>query len=194
MAFRDEGRVLSRPVRLRWAGWESDTFSLQRAGWDISAEQDIMRHQMMLALRAPNGAAYGISQRVNMEYMREPEFSLSAIDLGVQMQLGRDVMVHHHSTALPSFGAIDALPHMTTQQRVRLEDFAHFAPSPLVRNNPIVVPEESVSELMERILQLQQPDRTARIKAALRDPTGYDMSSLPQTTFQAQILSFNRAA
>jgi hypothetical protein len=47
-----------------------------------------------------------------------------------------------------------------------------------------------VSELMERILELQQPDRTERIRQQLRNPEGFDMRSLPSQKFHAQILSF----
>ncbi len=77
---------------------------------------------------------------------------------------------------------------------MRLEDQVHFAASPLVHNNPVMVPEESVAELMERILKLQQPDRTERYRQMIRSPQGYDATSLPQTEFHAQILSFGRAA
>jgi hypothetical protein len=51
----------------------------------------------------------------------------------------------------------------------------------------VIIPEESVPKLMERILELQQPARTDRIKEQMRSPEGYDRQ--PQQKFQAQIIS-----
>jgi hypothetical protein len=44
-----------------------------------------------------------------------------------------------------------------------------------------------LAELTERILKLQQPDRTARLVQAIRNPEGY--TSIPRTNFHAQIMS-----
>jgi hypothetical protein len=184
-------RLLSRPVRLHWAGWETDTFRLQQAGWQLAAEQDMMRYQMHLALRSPNGDAYGMTSGLPMEHVHEWRDGFGPIDLGARLNLGREVRVH--TTHLPRFDAIDAVPRMVEGSVTRLEDLCHFA-APLVRTQPIVVPEESVSDLMARILELQQPDRTARIQAALRNPEGFDPRALPEQQFHAQIISFKNAA
>ncbi|SFZ81608.1 hypothetical protein SAMN02983003_0591 [Devosia enhydra] len=194
----DERRILSRPVELHWAGWKSDTMTLQQNGWDISAQQDIRTMQMGIALRAPHGVAYGMSAMMSWEFMEDQHRFGMLHRLPAQMRFGKDVMVHHQGPVEAlwnqPWGAVDAIPQMVETRRTRLEDFAHFAPAPLVRNNPIVIPEESVSDLMDRILKLQQPDRTARIQAALRNPEGYDTRSLPEQRFHAQIISFGKAA
>lgn len=181
-----EHRLMSRPLRLHWAGWTADTYSLQRAGWSISAEQHIQSMTMQLALRHPDKGGYGVSSRVPFDYMYERD-SFAPMDLGADIRFGRSI--DFHVTDLPSFRAVDALPQMMERRRVSLEDFAHFH-TPLVRTNEIVVPEESVEELMERILKMQQPDRTARIRESLRNPEGYRMDALPKQKFHAQILSF----
>lgn len=180
--------LLSRPLRLHWAGWTADTYSLQRAGWSISAEQNIQCMTMQLALRHPHEASYGISSRVPWEYMNDRRDSFAPLDLGADIRFGREV-VFHQMGGLPDFRAVDALPQMVEHKRTRLEDFAHFH-SPLVRTQEIVVPEESVEDLMARILKMQQPDRTARIRESLRNPEGYRMETLPKQKFHAQILSF----
>lgn len=186
-------RFLSRPVELHWAGWRSTTFDLQQAGWSISAEQDIARMQMQLAFRSPHGDAYGVSSRMNWEYMAERDFSMRSIPMHADLRFGRDVNIYHTGLPSSSFAAIDAMPRMVEERRTRLEDYAHFAPAQ-IKTNPIVIPQESVPELMERILQLQQPDRTARIQAALRNPEGFDARALPKTMHHAQIISFAQAA
>lgn len=182
----------SRPVRLHWAGWETDTYRLQREGWQLSAHQDMARYGMQIALRSPHGDAHAVTQFLPMERLHDmPQFG--AVDLGARVIMARDVNMHVNE--LPRFDAIDAMPQMVPRSSLhKLSDWAHFAPSPLVRNNPIIVPEESVADLMERILKLQQPDRTARIQAALRNPEGYDVRALPEQKFHAQIISFNQRA
>lgn len=177
---------MSRPLRLHWAGWTADTYSLQRAGWSLSAHQDVASMTMQLAFRAPGEGGYGVSSRVPWEYMRERD-NFAPMDLGADIRFGRSV--DFHVTELPNFRAIDALPQMMERRRTSLEDFAHFH-SPLVRTQEIVIPEESVEELMSRILKLQQPDRTERIRESLRNPEGYRLDSLPKQKFHAQILSF----
>ncbi|MDR3474518.1 MAG: hypothetical protein P4M09_22945 [Devosia sp.] len=174
-------------------GWTTDTLRLQQAGWSISAEQDVSRMEMMLAMRHPHAASYGISSRVDWRYMEDMDrFSgFAPMRLGADIRFGRNIEVMHHGPVAPySFQAVDAQPELMTTRRTHIEDFAHFAPSPLARTNPIVVPEENVQELMDRILKLQQPDRTDRIRAALRNPEGYMIDSLPKQTFHAQIISF----
>jgi hypothetical protein len=84
------------------------------------------------------------------------------------------------------FKDIDAQPTISHSKITKLEDLAHFA-APLVRCNEIIIPEESVSTLMERILTLQQPARTERLKEQLRSPEG--LAAVPQQKFHAQILS-----
>ncbi len=55
MAFDTGPRILSRPLRVHWAGWETDTYRLQRSGWKISAMQDVRGNRLQMAFRH-NGA------------------------------------------------------------------------------------------------------------------------------------------
>lgn len=180
-----ERRILSQPVELHWNGWRSTTHELQSAGWSISAEQNIERMTMQMAFRSPMGDAYGVSSQVPWEYMQDRQFGFGTIPLHADMRFGREVTFHTVG-GFPAFDAIDAQPRMTSERRARLEDFAHFA-APLVRTRQLVVPEESVSDLMERILKLQQPDRTERLRESVREGSRIEM---PKHKFHAQIMSF----
>lgn len=109
--------------------------------------------------------------------------------------LGRRVEIHMHGVIdWTSFKPIDAHPQFVERTVASLEDLVHFAPA-LVRTQEIIVPEETVPDLMERILKMQDPARQARLKAELREARyGQDIRYAPQQKFHAQILSIVRAA
>ena len=122
-----EHRLMSRPLRLHWAGWTADTYSLQRAGWSITAEQDIARMTMQLGLRHPNEGGYGVSSRVPFDYMYERD-SFAPLDLGADIRFGRSI--DFHVTELPNFRAVDAMPQMMSGSvsalRTSLTSTAHW--------------------------------------------------------------------
>jgi hypothetical protein len=102
--------------------------------------------------------------------------------------MGREVFIQEHGSIEWNFAAIDAKPCFTDRKITKLEDLAHFA-APLVRSRQIIIPEENVEELLEKILKLQQPARTDRIREEMRHPEGRLITSEPQQKFQAQIIS-----
>jgi hypothetical protein len=199
MAFETRPRILSRPLRLHWAGWETDTFALQKAGWSLSAYQDIRGQRLQLAFRCGQrgGKMEAITEVIpfNYERMMDPYGDyggdgrlLDGIVLRVQQAIGPEVMIYQTGRLdAPGWGPIDAEPRYTGATITRLEDFAHFA-SPLIRTNEIIVPEQSVPELLEMILKRQQPARTERIKEELRG------ENRPEQRFHAQIISLKDAA
>jgi hypothetical protein len=185
-AISGDARLLSRPLRVEWAGWETNTYRLQQAGWKLSAEQDVYQNRMRLAMNHERMNLYAMSRMTEFDYeyaARDRGFELPMI---VMQAMGREVFIQEHGRIDWGFNAIDAKPCFTENKITRIEDLAHFA-APLVRCNEVIIPEESVPRLMERILELQQPARTDRIKEQMRSPEGYDRQ--PQQKFQAQIIS-----
>lgn len=192
--------LLSLPLKLNWAGWETNTHRLQANGWSLSAEQFMDDWcgggpSMRIAMRHEGAQIYGMSGRVPFE----PAYSLDAMRHGdyvrnmmlpVQFMASR-VVINHMEAGPAAFSPIDAMPQFRPDTFVRksLNDFAHFA-TPLVRTQEIILPEEDVSELLERILKMQQPAKTEYFKQQLAaDREGMDMRYIPQQKFHAQILS-----
>lgn len=185
-----EPRILSRPLRVHWAGWETTTFQLQKRGWKLSAYQDIQGSRLQMAFRHDGLQIEGITAELPYRYesaldMREREY-VDSIVLQVQRMLGEQVLVHA-TGELPMWLPVDAEPRYTESKIMRLEDLAHFS-GPLIRTNEIIVPEESVPELLERILKMQQPGRIERIREELRG------EHRPQQKFHAQIISLEDVA
>lgn len=192
MAFGLDGpRILSRPLRVHWAGWETTTFELQKRGWKLSACQDVHRGRMQIAMRHAGARIEGITEPLGYDYEEamDPRRRgyVEGRVLRVQM-IGEAVSMHISGELPAAWGPIDAEPRYAPEFKVtRLEDLAHFA-GPLIRTNEIIVPEESVPELLERILKLQQPARTERIRDELRG------EHRPEQKFHAQIISLRDVA
>lgn len=173
---------------MHWAGWETTTYNLQQAGWQISAEQNVFSNSIRLAMKHDGANMRAISDTVDFPYYEAVERFYEVLPrILIHMRLmGRDVWVHEHGRVDWSFQPIDATPTMTENRISRIEDLAHFA-APLVRTKEIIIPNESVPELLDRILKLQQPARTERIKEEMRSPEGLVVA--PKQNFHAQIIS-----
>lgn len=187
----DGPRILSRPLRVHWAGWETTTFQLQKCGWKLSAYQDIRGSRIQMAFQHSGLCIEGITAELPYQYeraldMRERAY-VDGMVLNVQRMLGETVMIHQAEDVSMHWSPIDAEPRYTEMRISRLEDLAHFA-GPLIRTNEIIIPEESVPELLDRILKLQQPARTDRIKEELRG------EHRPEQKFHAQIISLRDVA
>lgn len=183
-------RLLSRQMRVQWAGWESDTFRLQQAGWSLSADQDIVCNQMRLAMRHEGAQMRAISAAIDYDYYHHAidgrQFNSMCVPFHT---MGRDVMIHEHGRVDWNFKPIDAMPQFTERRISRLDDVVHFAPS-LARTNEIILPEDSVPKLLERIRELQEPARVERLKRELNaDREGMLLDAQPRQKFHAQIVS-----
>lgn len=171
-----------------WAGWETTTTKLQQAGWKLSAEQDFYGNRMRIAMSHEGMRLLAVTPAFDFRYMDaiSDYRYLHDVQAQVVQAMGREVFIHEHGSVDWSFKDIDAQPTFTSNKITKLEDLAHFA-APLVRTREIIIPEENVEDMLERILKLQQPARTERLKEQLRSPEG--LAAVPQQKFHAQILS-----
>jgi len=184
-------RILSRPLRLHWAGWETNTYALQQAGWQLSVEQDFWQNRMRIAMKHQGMNLMAMTPSFDFEYESaalDQQRYIESFPIQVAAAMGRDVVIHEAGRIDWMFKEIDATPTFTTNRISKLEDLAHFA-VPLVRTNEIIIPDESVPELLERILKLQDPAKTDRIREEMRHPEGLLIDAVPKQKFHAQIIS-----
>jgi hypothetical protein len=180
--------MLSRPVELHWAGWRSDTFTLQQHGWQLSAEQDMMRMQMSIAMRNERAGMSGVTAAVDFDYLHNAngpgQYFMPKLPVHL---MGRKIeVIHTMGDHWSNFNPIDAQPQFMQRERRSLEDCAHFAPAH-TRTQQLIVPEDSVEYLMARILKMQQGPRIERIREEIRE--GERVSFQPRQKFHAQIIS-----
>ena len=185
-------RVLGEPVKLRWLGWESDTLTLARHGWDISAQQDVERDIMRIAVRHPQTNVGGLSTMTRWEYARYYGNGVSrypALPVILMEQFGSLRNTYFNIAEpiplLSGFSPIDPYPSYIAHEPKRLEDLVHFATHEQKR---IILPEDSVDDLIARILEAQDPVRQEHF---LREAQGHRDSPTPR--LEAQILSFKAA-
>lgn len=147
-------------MRLRWHGWESDTLTLQRAGWQISANEDPSSMCIVLAIRHPDTNIGGLSRIEAMKHCtRRPDEYGLASDLYMKV-VGHDMRIRGQYGQSGAWRAVDAEPQVITEPVRSLQDLCHFAPAVSQRAS-IMVAEEDVSYLLARILEKQQPAKEA---------------------------------
>lgn len=178
-------RFLSRPVDLHWVGWRSDTFTLQQQGWSISASQDVASNTMRIALNNRHVRMQGISEEIGWPYRHAivdcPPDRSPIVPIRL---MGGQIKIHVMGMPHIGFSPVDAYPQMTNEKITSLDDLAHFAPA-LTRTRQLIVPEENVDDLMQRILDMQHGSRIERIREDVRNGDYTDRQN-----FHAQIISF----
>jgi hypothetical protein len=192
-------RMLSRPARVYWAGFESDTLRLQQAGWELAAEEDIPYDRIRLLMRHQNMKLYALSAYTDYCFQREAytrgdvPLIFNVVCAAPRMEVHR--MAEVGVSSFEAFRQVDAMPQMVSGEIKSIEDFRIFA-TPLVRTEEIIVEPQSVSAMLERIRELQAPEQKAlrekqRLAAAREGLIVGD--SRPQQRFHAQIISIEDA-
>ena len=189
--------MLSRPLQVEWAGWRTDTYKLQGAGWSLSAHQDYAENRMRLAMEHKALQMRAISHHIDFRFMdafhegyRHEEYLRSIV---IPMHVvGREITIHESgSIDWNAFQPIDATPQFVQHRINRIQDVVHFAPAQ-VRTKELIVPQENVEELMTRILDLQNPARLDRIREEVKSQgttIGGVEQALGKQKFEAQIIS-----
>ena len=151
-------RISSPITKVLWAGWESDTLRLQQAGWQLSAEQDIMTAQVRFTFKNPNCRIYGLSNLVSyadyFDSYKDGQFYRQIPPLIIQYMASR--MEINIFDNLAKFRSVDTLPNIVEEiQKKDIEDFNIFRPIGNIKE--LIVTPQSVPELLDLIIQKQDP-------------------------------------
>lgn len=173
--FNPHNFFTQRPVDVEWAGWRSDTFSLQRAGWQLSARQDLHLRELSVALHHPEMGISGMSALRNFQFM-DPRAIYGMV---LPFRLGGDYrIIEHRQEPMHEYYPIDATPMFRQSQPQRLEDFKIFRELPKEASKEIYLEEASLSEVLDIALSKQE-SRQAEIRARmLRDEKLKQMSDV----------------
>ncbi len=156
-------RILSRPIGVVWAGWESNTHRLQQGGWELAVEYDIHTDNYRLMIHSHHGALYGLSRATYLD-KRLAEAWNEDMPKAFHMQgLARSLeVIREESMPAPyhSFQQIDATPQMVTRKIDRIEDFNIFK-TITTRAEEIIIEKAdmSVIEHLQAIKDLQSFDQ-----------------------------------
>jgi hypothetical protein len=172
----------SEPIKVHWAGFESNTHTMQQAGWKISAYEDVASMQMRLAFSRDGGRfnsgqpnqLRGISSYIPYDYRRRMDalhgncrYELNHHEVVAEIQaVGSRVHLHEHNlkaSIAEKFHPVDCTPQMWQGKISSLDDYAHFAPATHeLTPADILVTEPDVEELLAKILSMQEPAKKAR--------------------------------
>jgi hypothetical protein len=144
---------------VHFAGWESDTLTLQRAGWQFSANQDVKRSELQFVLKHEVLKIYGLSQKISRfeyaHYFRDNlhGFTLPVIEV---KSISCDLKVIAMAN-IASFVPINAQPifnHIFNPRNI--DDFKIFA-SIRKPEHQIIIDPNDTQKLLNRVLELQSP-------------------------------------
>ena len=195
MSYRDYGYpdkyLASQPWKLHFAGWETDTYRLQQNGWQLSAVQDPCYDAMQIAFQHPEYRIRGISNKIShydaRSYMGFGGMRDGPRFLEAAVHLASDFISHTAFVApMDRFKPIDAEPQLMDMRQMMSQNMV-FAPN-LARTQEIVVPEHSVDDLLNMMLDKQASNRAELIRKRVREQ-GQQVEFKPRTHVHAQIVS-----
>lgn len=168
--------IHSFPIRVFWHGWVSDTLTLKQGGWHVFGHQEHSPYQQALdftlGLRDPEATIliYGKFSVTVRDIMQGASVKSRLYHGGVEMQLMRATdRCFTHSVTSAEWSSMDAMLPIDGFLNVpdRLErpiselNLFKFTDQP----KEIYIPQGSVDECLNRILQLQYPAQRELVKA-----------------------------
>ncbi len=158
--FSNFPRLMNQPIKVLWAGFETDTLRLQRAGWQLAAEENVERYSIRIAMKHPELKLYGITCEFRRDSLEDDLYRQNTNMILNMQYIGHDIkeMSMTNRYGFEDFQPINAEPvyGMYDSPTSRsIDDFKLF--KPLDKEKEIIVPSESVAELLDRIHKLQEP-------------------------------------
>jgi len=189
----------SPPIPVRLEGFEATTTQLQRSGWRLACDEDVIYGDFRIAIEHDGLGVVALSDRIrrgsllramNLERDRSACEPIRMVRITQSQNLVYTGLGGKYlAPGASSWHAIDAQPRFI-EQVVRPEDLFMFAPID-TKAQEIIADPETVADLMEKIIKLQKPDMDRiREQNRLREAR----ESLTGVVTHAKIISFKEAA
>lgn len=176
----------SEAMEVHFAGFRSDTVTLQRTGWRLAVEEDIIRNTLRLMMHHDQAGLYLVADEVRYDYMSRGRLGIrEERPVFLVRKVARALQSISSNFDFAKFSPVDAEPCVANVQYKRIEDFALFG-APLVRTEEIIIEPQSVAECLDLIRKMQAPELAeVRRRNLARDRD----QPMAQQQFHAQILS-----
>ncbi|MDJ0952535.1 MAG: hypothetical protein QNJ81_02530 [Acidimicrobiia bacterium] len=173
----EEQRLLSRPIRVFWMGWETDTLKLQNAGWKIAVKQDIYRDYYTFLFRHDRMELTALSSALQIHQVitdmnQGGQYASQLPPLVIEkvapnLEIVRHIDYDDHNF-FDDFNQIDAKPRISKQHISRLQDSCVFALATGQAEEVVVDRADmTVVEHLQAIKQLQS-DEQKRLREKAR--------------------------
>ena len=174
----------SEPMEVHFAGFQSTTTAMQRAGWRLAANEDFQRGSIQLMARHEAAGLYLVANEVGYRYgMRSRLGAKEDLPIFVVSRVARSLESVRLDLDFSVFKPVDATPVVHKTRYQRIEDFALFG-APLVQTEEIIIEPQSVQECLDIIRKLQAPEL-----AEIRKRNATRERALEATKFHAQIMT-----
>ena len=190
--YGDLKEFIKNPIcKVVWAGWVSDTLTLEKAGWQFAMEQDVMRDAIHLIMKHEAYRMYGVSHSIEHNFFRMHDMAAYRGDVifHIKYMASRVEVIHHAD--MGNYRAVSMKPMISTLDvsRKSIEDFNLF--TPLTDTREILIEPKDVNECLERILKLQSPKQQELRQAKRRkmESEGCMYPLDPALNLHAQVLS-----
>lgn len=180
-------RILSRPLGVEWAGWTTDTLTLQECGWKlaVSVDSSVMKYRLMMTHQKMN--LYAITDVLTIERLPGDYDGRRHAPVFHVIHVAPDIQVIQ--TMLPTLGAfeeIDARPQFVESKITSLRDLNVFA-TRKAEQVLIDKADMTVIEHLEAIKALQSPEQKR-----LREIASRERSTQPRLQLVANLVSYAR--
>jgi hypothetical protein len=195
----DEHRIISRPLGIEWAGWRSDTLTLQRCGWRLAVNFEPYNYTYQLLMKNETLRLCGVSSAMTIESrtMRW-DSDLSHLPIFRVVQVAPDIHVRTFTDVdlmpVANFEEIDATPQFVSSRIESLYDLNVFATK---RAEQVLVDKAdmTVIEHLEAIKRLQSPKQQEIRQRLLREEREQrPQVRTPQLHLVAQLVHYAEAA
>jgi len=189
--FDDNTFLQSPPCKVEWDGWTSDTWYLQRAGWEFSVEKDFYRNAIRILMRHAHHGLCAISQFADFQGF---EYLVKECRSPFHFQIvGMSQRIIEVRTEAPQFHAIDATPTMTPMSQFNMHELNVFRPAPMREAEEVLVDKAdmSVIEHLEAIKDLQsEKQKELRAKARRGIKPGEIIETIPTGNVVVQMVNY----
>lgn len=205
---------MNRPVPIEWDGFISDTVQLIKRGWEVQVDQDPYYYEARIAIHNKHSGitGFGIIDQGHYDIMLHMDLyhrqgknheanRLRGVGKGIRIHaFSSDTRIREITMPNPYLRSGKSLTDPEGFETIGLpeprlvRDIGDriFSPSKYAENeNQIIVPEESVGDLLSRALEMQKQGQ-AEIRERNRKREKREIE-IPSPQLQAQILSFKRA-
>lgn len=186
-------KLSSPPLKVIWQGFESDTYTLSKNGWDLSISEErnhmSFNQHMVLVMRHEAMQLYGISREIDFNHYRNTEDPRYWEEVVIHIrQVASDIHFQYMSVSPRVFNAIDPIPEYqeaeTLQRLSEMPVFRTFASNP----EEILLAKPTLDQVLKYALDLQEPrQKEIRQEMLKRGPTSME-PSIPVKQVKAQLM------
>ena len=171
------GFMRSSPLlELHWNGWRAMSFDLERAGWTFHVHKDGFMCRTHITFHNKDRSAIGRTEAIDDYILMESKME-RALPVRARVDMAKDINIQTHGHMDISLTPVDMSMEYTRMDSISLGNLFRETES------GILLPEDTVPDLMERILELQEPARQGRLKKQVQE-TNQKVVTVPTKVVQ----------